>query len=410
MRTILQRLLIASQWGASLVVAAGCGSTIDSSAGGAGGTGSTSSTSVTTNPTENLDPTPESACYGPVYTDDFGYHGQCCDDVVCTAPTNGVCLSPADARPSLQGQLPPGSGSCECEDLRGPYANNDAASTEVCCYLVGSIGCDGRPLLVDGKPRLARVTAAPSVWSRARVDLAAAIAELDVTSMPEAARRQLAHRWTERARFEHASVASFSRFALSLMAVGAPPALLEAAHQAALDEIEHARMCLSLASAYAGEPLAFGPLSVAGAFGDIESLEAVTMGTVLEGCVGETLAALEAAETASEAGPRAVKLALQAIAEDETRHAELGWAFVRWALGTGDATLRERVAAAFDRALREVATSPRERGEDVPPGHGFLPAAEVARLRRQAVADVLAPAAAALLRGSSSSEEAVVSV
>ncbi|MCA9546694.1 MAG: ferritin-like domain-containing protein, partial [Myxococcales bacterium] len=57
-----------------------------------------------------------------------------------------------------------------------------------------------------------------------------------------AQRARLADHWTRQALAEHASVASFARFALHLMAVGAPPDLLVATHQAGLDEIEHARL------------------------------------------------------------------------------------------------------------------------------------------------------------------------
>ena len=54
--------------------------------------------------------------------------------------------------------------------------------------------------------------------------------------------------------------------------------------------------------------------------------------TVHEGCVGETLAALIAAEQALEAKDPSVRAALQKIAEDEARHAEFAWRVVRWAL------------------------------------------------------------------------------
>src|SRR5207248_1646672 len=71
-------------------------------------------------------------------------------------------------------------------------------------------------------------------------------------------REELARSWLVEARAEHASIAAFSALSLDLMAVGAPPRLLERAHRAALDEIVHARVCFALASAYAGEELAPG--------------------------------------------------------------------------------------------------------------------------------------------------------
>jgi hypothetical protein len=260
--------------------------------------------------------------------------------------------------------------------------------------------------VVEGRLCLAEVIAAKSAWSEGERDFAAELRSLEPGELPLDLRARVAQRWMERARFEHASIASFSRFALALMSLGAPPALLEATHRAALDEVEHARIALSVAAAYAGEPLGFGPLRVDGAFGDLASLEAAAVATVSEACVGETMAALEAAEAAAQAGPRAVQLGLAAIAEDEARHAELGWAFVRWALGTGDARLRDRVAQAFAAAL-DQAEHPRR--DDLPAGHGFLTGAESAALRRRAVAEVIRPAMNALLASAREAASAVLS-
>ena len=46
-----------------------------------------------------------------------------------------------------------------------------------------------------------------------------------------ALRRRLAELWSQDALLEHASIASFSRFALQLLAVAAPPALVAGAHR-----------------------------------------------------------------------------------------------------------------------------------------------------------------------------------
>ena len=45
-------------------------------------------------------------------------------------------------------------------------------------------------------------------------------------------------------------MASFSKFALELLAVGALASLLQRAHQAALDEIRHAQLSLDVVSIY----------------------------------------------------------------------------------------------------------------------------------------------------------------
>ncbi|WP_437687743.1 hypothetical protein [Sorangium sp. So ce176] len=416
MRAFLARILLASQWGASLALASGCGPQVESGSSSNPPEGATSESGGggETDPPDAsapLDPTPEPTCVGPFH--DGGYYGQCCYEVHCAAPVDGACPAAAQAAPHLEG-LPPGSGSCMCDgdgeggaqSILGPYANRAASDPASCCYLVGHISCEGRPLLVRGEPRVAPLSRAPSAWSRTDWQrFERALADTDLRALPPAARRELARRWAERGQSEHASVASFGRFALGLMALGAPPALLEAAHRAAIDEVRHARLALAVASAYAGEPVGVGPLPLHGALDGVGSLEALTLATVVEGCVGETLSAIEAEVAAQAAEAPAVRMALQAIARDEARHAELAWAFVRWAVAVGGAGLRERVAATFARALEQVGSAPTPAGGDIPPTHGFVPPAELRLLRQQAIADVLRPAAAALVASHLSSTD-----
>ena len=66
----------------------------------------------------------------------------------------------------------------------------------------------------------------------------------------------LAEEWIENARSEHASVPAFSRLSLTLMSLGAPARLVEGAHRAALEEIEHARLAFALAGATRVKPVA----------------------------------------------------------------------------------------------------------------------------------------------------------
>ena len=55
-----------------------------------------------------------------------------------------------------------GSGSCLCDDgIQGPFAQNPTQETVkagTCCYVISSIGCEGRPLLVDGTPLISALT------------------------------------------------------------------------------------------------------------------------------------------------------------------------------------------------------------------------------------------------------------
>lgn len=112
-------------------------------------------------------------CFGPSH--DAGNYGQCCVSALCYTPPAGAACAAADAIqdkfPSddfgtevLEG-LPPGSGTCGCtldglENGRaGPFAPNlqGTAPAGECCYLVGSISCTGRPLMVAGRAIIAQV-------------------------------------------------------------------------------------------------------------------------------------------------------------------------------------------------------------------------------------------------------------
>lgn len=210
-----------------------------------------------------------------------------------------------------------------------------------CCYTVQeTVNCFGRPFLVDGQAIAAEVRRGEDGWLdtslRARLD-----------GLGAEARATLAAAWTKDGRFEHASVASFNRFAFELLAAGAPAELIELAFAAALDEVRHARLCLGLASAYAGEPIAIGPFPFAGRVEVTDDLADIAARAVREGCIDETLAALEAEERLSRSDDPAVRGVLAIIAEDEARHAELAWRTVAWAVRTGGERVRQAVALAF---------------------------------------------------------------
>ena len=50
------------------------------------------------------------------------------------------------------------------------------------------------------------------------------------------------HMWEQATRYEHVSVASFSKFSLQLMAVVAPPALVIDAYGDAIEEVGHVNL------------------------------------------------------------------------------------------------------------------------------------------------------------------------
>ena len=156
------------------------------------------------------------------------------------------------------------------------------------------------------------------VTTRPLKDFELALAEFSAESYEDELLRAAASAWALRAQNEHASVAAFDGFSLGLLAVAAPPELLEAAHHAAIDEIFHARLGFTLASTYNGQAVGPGPLEIDQALDTVANLRELAISTVAEGCIGETLSAMEIREAIANTKEPAAKLALGMIAEDES--------------------------------------------------------------------------------------------
>ncbi len=188
-----------------------------------------------------------------------------------------------------------------------------------CGNLISTCGpIAGRPLVVDGAaarpPARGAHTADAAWWIRAMTE-------------------------------EYASVAAFARVSLALMALGAPPELVARTHRAALDEVDHARRCAAVA-AHLGASVAPGPFPEALAPMPAADLASLAVSTVLEGCVGEGAAALDALRALERAeGP--ARDALAVIARDEAEHARLAWDTVAWCCQAGGESVRAQVLAAL---------------------------------------------------------------
>ena len=217
-------------------------------------------------------------------------------------------------------------------------------------------------------------------------------------ALPESTRRALAEHWTRAARLEHVSVATFGYFSLQLLAVGAPPSLIEDAHRAALDEIKHAELCFSLATTYAGHAIGPRPLAIDERALIGCALQSVAVDTVEKGCVQETIAALEAEAAAALAHDDAVRAVQLRICDDESRHAELAWRFVRWAAQTGGAPVRAALRAAFQRALErlERVASDESLPEHRLEAHGILSEHGKQTVRAEVMNEVIRPILAEL--------------
>ncbi len=266
-----------------------------------------------------------------------------------------------------------------------------------CCYQLdvtepGDPNCAviGRPFVVNAIAQRAPVVGAGRAWGVA----GSGRPSLEGLSAEE--RASLAKAWSLDAAYEHASVASFSKFSLELMALGAPAHLVAGAHEAALDEVRHASLGFALASAYADAELSPGKLEAAASLELATTLEALAVAAVKEGCVGETLAALVAGSQLAVASDAAVRAALAQISEDETRHAELAWRTVAWAIESGGESVKEAVRGAFVDAMGAVeAAKPSD--EVAVHSHGRLSGKEAQAERIRGVREVVLPAMRALM-------------
>ncbi len=193
----------------------------------------------------------------------------------------------------------------------------------------------GRPLVHDGSAVVA-----------ARVESAAWIDDLspEVNSIDAVTRAALAEAWLDDALAEHASIAAFTRVSMQLLAVGAPPELLEGAHRAATDEVRHARQCFTLASMYGARWECPGALAPDALRASVCERPAIAREALLEGCLGEGVAAAVARASSETAEDPVVKGVLAALADDEARHCELAWRILAWCLETGGETTADAVA------------------------------------------------------------------
>jgi|CZKU01.1.fsa_nt_gi hypothetical protein len=363
--------------------------------------------------------TPVAACIGlesePAGVFSCGCEVGCVRDADCKAGEICVCGTPFGSCESAACNAGTCGAGAECVDYEsdpGCPGHAFACETSVDTCLVDS-DCDaeatcsiayganhrtcqrqacavGRPFLVDGEARLAPV-ARRSEW-RAR-----GVAPVVHSLAPEV-RARLGAEWSQTARMEHASIAAFARFTLQLLAVGAPPWLIADAQRAMADETVHAQLAFGLASAYAGADLGPGHLAVEESLGETD-LRGLVATLFAEGCVGETIAALEAREALDHATDPVVRGVLQTIADDEKRHAELAWRTIAWVVSvTGSEALAwidDAIADAVARCEWEAPYAVSARDEDMLV-HGVLTDGLRQQLRRAALAEVVIPCASAV--------------
>ena len=298
--------------------------------------------------------------------------------------TQGSCYAPVSYRCELPDDLC--HSDEDCPDLQFCTPGFDGATMSgLSCGDYG--GClMGRPFLIESEPRRASAIARGD-WT---TTLGLELGDFGDNLSP-AHREQLADGWRQIALMEHASVAAFARFSMQLLALGAPASLVHASSQAMVDETRHAQLAFGIVNILSGSAEGPGPLSMDSAMTDID-LEEIAMLVLLEGCIGETCAALEAS-WASEQCPGPLGDILDGIASDETRHSELAWQFIQWGIEQKPEIAPRLLERALTESRKVSQPSP---NEDWIAGFGLVPGSQRHQLRAMPFEDIVIPCLSAL--------------
>lgn len=290
------------------------------------------------------------------------YHDGCSQnlDLACRADSDACRLSP---------------------DCSGDYAECEATSSPHVWKCSVSMCVSGRPLIVDGGARTAPAAR--------RDDWRAQDLTLDVGGLDPALRAALGEHYLRVAAMEHAAIASFARFTLELLALGAPAELIADTQRAALDEVEHARIAYAIAGVFAGREVGPGPLDMRGVHLHVDR-DSVIAALIEEACVGETLAAAEVTALALDIVDPALRHAHERIAEDELRHAALGWRSLRWLLEGAGPEVHAHAARVFEQAIAAASVDPPE-AAGVAPSWGLVGGRELGDIRRAALREIVEP-------------------
>ena len=184
-------------------------------------------------------------------------------------------------------------------------------------------GMHGRPLR-DGKA----YAALPDV-------------QRDSTTADTERAKQASDIWENRAQTEWASVPAFLEVAEQLQAVNAPSSLINRALEAAYDEKQHAILAAGMSAKIGGGTLDLGNpktshrMPLRGEAG----LTRLAAESWMDGCLGEGTAARVAFSEANRTNDPILEQTLDQIAQDEARHAGLGWDVMAWTMNEGGQTV-----------------------------------------------------------------------
>ena len=214
--------------------------------------------------------------------------------------------------------------------------------------------------------------------------------------------RTIGLEWLQQAEAEHASIASFARHTIQLISIGAASELILRSQQASIDEIEHAKMCYGFASKFMEVEIYPGPLDMIGSL-DKLNIEDIIESVIRDGCIQETISAIEGHFRAKYASDEVVKNSLTKLAADETKHAQLAWDTIKW-IAEKYPEHEVFVSKIFEKELKkeEKCSNMKVKNhtenicdqsiiEDMFMSYGIPPKSKKDRLRDAAIGDIIKP-------------------
>jgi len=208
-------------------------------------------------------------------------------------------------------------------------------------YFTFDLNPSGRPLRVEDR---ASPIAAPLVFNRSHKGRRRA------SGLHGPTRTRLFAHWAQEASAECASVPAFLALARDLARVSAPTNLVQAALRAAREEAKHTRLCTELANKYADAPIAaMTPPVPKVVDSDLHSLlERLVLEAFWDGCVAEGSAAATARRATAATKQKSARKALNVIARDEQRHANLARDILVFGLSAGGKSIRRKLGESLE--------------------------------------------------------------
>jgi hypothetical protein len=241
-------------------------------------------------------------------------------DTFCDSDTRVACRTPDDECNT--------SEQCDNSESFNPAICHPNTDTWVCLEVEE---CSvGRPILEDEKAQVAL-----SIESRGWID-----SELKIHELTQELSMQLGAHWLKIAELEHSSVASFNRFSLQLMHLGAPAHLVLETQKAGYDEVLHAQKAYQIASRFLGKAMGPGPFTALNSTLDFDK-QVIINQLIDEACFGETLGVAEVREAIQWTHDEEIRKHLIQVEEDESRHAQLAWSTLSWLVDQSAQTQNE---------------------------------------------------------------------